>query len=87
MFLLMPTLADRARGKEDSKKSFLNEYEMVAKPIIENMRQGLFYDSSLMSANTSDSTGRNVEVFSNDTLDNTVDFISDMETFYKSFTI
>jgi hypothetical protein len=84
--LLMPTLADRARNREDQKRAFLDEYEMIAKPIMDKLREGLYYDSTLKSQIAANSTGRNVEVFENETVDNTVDFVEDMESFFKSYT-
>lgn len=81
---LLTNVADRARNKENSKYSFLDEYEMVAKPIITNLKEGLYYDSSLKSQIQANSTGRNVEVFQTTTVDNTVAFIEDIEQLFKS---
>ncbi len=81
---LLHNTADRARNKENSKYAFLDEYEMIAKPIITNLKEGLYYDSSLKSQISGNSTGRNVEVFQTATTDNTTSFIEDIEQLFKS---
>lgn len=62
MLLLMPTIADRAREKEDSRRAFLNEYEMIAKPIMDKIKAGKYFDSSLVEQSSINNTGRLVYV-------------------------
>lgn len=62
MLILMPTIADRAREKEDSRRAFLNEYEMIAKPIMDKIKMGKYFDSSLVEQSNANNTGRLVYV-------------------------
>ncbi len=81
--ILLNTTADRSRNRENGKYSFLDEYEIIAKPIIDNLKEGLYYDSSLKSQLAQNSTGRNVEVFQTETTNNTVSFIEEIEDLFK----
>ena len=62
MLILMPTIADRAREKEDSRRAFLNEYEMIAKPIMDKIKAGKYFDSSLVEQSNANNSGRLVYV-------------------------
>ena len=62
MLILMPTIADRAREKEDARRAFLNEYEMIAKPIMDKIKKGKYFDSSLVEQSSTNNTGRLVYV-------------------------
>lgn len=62
MLLLMPTIADRAREKEDSRRAFLNEYEVIAKPILDKIKAGKYFDSSLVIQDSSNNSNRLVYV-------------------------
>ena len=62
MLILMPTIADRAREKEDARRAFLNEYEMIAKPIMDKIKAGKYFDSSLVEQSSTNNTGRLVYV-------------------------
>lgn len=72
MLLLMPTIADRAREKEDARRAFLNEYEMIAKPIMDKIKAGKYFDGSLVEQSSTNNTGRLVYVSrSNDNAEKT----------------
>lgn len=62
MLILMPTIADRAREKEDSRRAFLNEYEMIAKPIMDKIKKGKYFDDSLIKQSNANNSGRLVYV-------------------------
>ncbi len=62
MLILLNVIADRAREKEDSRRAFLNEYEMIAKPIMDKIKAGKYFDSSLVEQSNANNSGRLVYV-------------------------
>lgn len=62
MLILLNVIADRAREKEDARRAFLNEYEMIAKPIMDKIKKGKYFDSSLVEQSSTNNTGRLVYV-------------------------
>ena len=62
MLILLNVIADRAREKEDSRRAFLNEYEMIAKPIMDKIKKGKYFDDSLIKQSNANNSGRLVYV-------------------------
>lgn len=76
--MMMNETADRAREKEDAKRSFLDEYEMIAKPIIENIKSGQYFDSSLKSQLNENNSNRLVYINSDNSSRDRIDRNNDI---------